>query len=359
MSTKNITIYNIIFFMVFYQGNVFGMNDILTYKLNGGKIGDLLLIYSKCKLLSHQKGIKLYYQPFDMSNCFALHLLEPLLNNELKAQYKSIVEVKRVEDIDNCQERPALFVTTLYTLPYDIYEKSVRDEVFGRELKNALRPLIPVKKLYVPENYISVAVHIRKPFGPERPPALDELYDSANLAIALPRDISQDSRVDQRFLPCQYYIDQIMLLSELLDNRPIYVKIFTNDEEPENLQAQIKRAVAVKSNIIFSDVNDAKHVNVLDELFAMAQCDCLIKGTSHFSYASQLIGMHALIIEPRHSVILDNKLIVDLVGIMIRSAGHCVLKGIDIRKKQLHFATVYNLVHSMLKFDQTGIVISK
>jgi hypothetical protein len=58
-------------------------------------------------------------------------------------------------------------------------------------------------------------------------------------------------------------------------------------------------------------------MNVIDDYWNMAQFDCLIRAASNFSRSAQLLGDHKIILFPKHAGWIDDKNIVDVVGIAL------------------------------------------
>ena len=58
--------------------------------------------------------------------------------------------------------------------------------------------------------------------------------------------------------------------------------------------------------------------HVIEDYYALAQFDCLIRGTSHFPWAAQLLGEHTIIFCPVGGYWNHDKIIIDKVVITLR-----------------------------------------
>ncbi len=218
------------------------------------------------------------------------------------------------------------------------------DEKFFSSLKVLLKTREPLETVTIPGDAISVAVHVRKGGGYDQMYKSDQIYATSlnlnhyrncfsnknNVAVddllRSLRDktitkvsVSENPNVvgyidivrPLKHPPDQYYIDQIKAIAALF-KLPLFVYIFTDDQHPENIVAQYKKALN-NDNIIFAcrPEENNHYSNVLTDLYAMSKFDCLIRAYSSFSQMSQLIGNHKLVISPIYAVWNENQLIID------------------------------------------------
>jgi len=142
--------------------------------------------------------------------------------------------------------------------------------------------------------------------SPEEPTNITGSYEDINVPLRLP--------------PEQYYIDQIKMLSKILNDPPLFVYIFTDDANPKRIVNKFNE-VLQKPNITFAcrEQGNRYDTNILEDFFAMIKFDCLIRPHSHFSMSAQLIGNHKIVIYPRIGVWYGNKLVINDIGIAIRT----------------------------------------
>ena len=81
----------------------------------------------------------------------------------------------------------------------------------------------------------------------------------------------------------------------------------------------IAKAVS-KENITFDCRKEGNYHahNVVEDMAAMAQYDCLIRSGSNYPQISQLMGNHRIVIYPKSCRWIGKNLIIDDVGIFTR-----------------------------------------
>ncbi|MCX5925451.1 MAG: hypothetical protein NT124_04145 [Candidatus Dependentiae bacterium] len=107
----------------------------------------------------------------------------------------------------------------------------------------------------------------------------------------------------------------------------LYVYLFTASSQSLHLKQKYMDALADRKNIVFDSRESGNdHMNsILDDLYSMADFDCLIRPQSGFSKTAQLLGDHKLIIYPTEARWDDNlkEVIVDNVEFYIKDPGWC------------------------------------
>jgi hypothetical protein len=265
------------------------------------RLGDRLLAYAHMKYFSYIHNIKLLYRPFPYAEQFMLSINQEQYSENMKTLFNKIVLLDRphqgqIECVDTLYEVP-WFVPYAYEgwWAQAAFEVDWGDPDFIQQLRQDLMPRDPavLTAVQLPADRITVAVHVRNGGG---------------------HDIITDDIWSQKFPPESYYSEQIQTLFEMFNNQPLYVHIFTDDQDPCALAKRLAEA-ADKPNIEFGyrkngNMHDA---NVLEDFFGMARCDCIIMPASNFSYMASRIGNHRVIIMPAHHRWEDGKLIIDLV----------------------------------------------
>jgi hypothetical protein len=286
--------------------------------------------YAKAKWLSYTYKVPLLYQPFSHSDQLQLDRAEPIKLNLYIGRYEQNVAVH-----PSMHLQPNNSISTLYVslarkgdqiMGGDVFFKIISsDAVFKTLIQQMLTPSKKVKPLALPKNRITVAVHVRKGSGPDTKPSSKQFYDTAHyFALPLTHFTEQerkfsDRRCPHRFLPDQFYVDQIILLSELLDDQPLYVYLFTDDKNPDELAKKYAEKIK-KPNITFAHHpanNPNKIGDVLTDYYNMAQFDCLIRPGSNFSRAIQLFGNHKLVIYPQEARWHADAIVADGIDIMV------------------------------------------
>ena len=337
------------------------------------RFGDQIIIYSKAKWLSYKYKIPFLLVPFEKSNKLNLFYEEkhcsklayycyPILYTIFGHYVKVRTENDLTKVLKTNSKLPTLFISRIGTKLHEhletdieynnntawfsslLYELMIQNSDFAKDLKNMLQPKDKIEKLTLPKDKITVAVHLRKGggFDPELKSAqyyntseyeteYEEINISKNNTSNIKRIVESTTKIDDRILaltkksfsdqcwpekfpPEQYYVEQIKKLSNLFNNKPIYIHIFTDDKNPNKLKKQIKKSVNLP-NVEFT--YNKQNKNILQDYSAMTQFDCLIRSMSGFAYLSQLLGNHKIIIYPIHLTWINSDLlIVDKVGII-------------------------------------------
>lgn len=313
--------YLITIFLYFFCGITYTQNA-LTYERSGGRLGDQLLYYAKRKILERDFNLILYECSFPFSDKFILHGAEKRFNRHIAQQYKRKVKIQNALQIkNNSSQKKTLYIANFYTRTENHFKRMWRDPEYAQEIKKMLSPTIAIHKLDLPKDKICVAVHIRKGSGPDQPLASVQLYSGHHGQVSYHHTNKRpphysDKRWPTKFPPDQYYIDQIKKLSEMLNDQPLYVYLFTDHKNPQQLCNLYKNKIG-KNNITFDYSRKSNYQNrIIDDLFNMAEFDCLIRSSSHFSQSAQLIGNHIIVFFPKHVIWKDKTLIIDKVGIL-------------------------------------------
>jgi len=344
-------------------------NNAITYKLSG-RFGDNILQYSRAKWLSFKYNIPLLYKPFKHSDKLAMHHLEKTTYTpEIEKQFKHIINLKSDFHINiNTNTAHTLFIKgniqQSTKIPYNIillYEYMIQHPQFGEELKKMLQPTIPLSTINLPADQVAVAVHVRKGSGSDKPLISPQEYSNHEHLITYQEQLMEkgyffaDQNWPTKFPPEQYYIDQIKKLSSLLNDVPLFVYIFTDDQNPQEIAERFKKAIK-KPNITFAykennTFNYRDHV--IEDYYNMAQFDCLIRSSSHFAFAAQLLGNHKIIIYPQHAQWIGDKIVVDKIGIILREPYINKVKYFSLDKIPLKYkkklATYINVKNLYLK----------
>jgi hypothetical protein len=191
-----------------------------------------------------------------------------------------------------------------------------RDEKFLTELRKMVQPAVEIQEVSCPKDKITVAVHVRKGGGYDRPLFTEKVQTDPWL---IPTTNYHDVIFPKRFPPDQFYIDQIKTISKMFQNKPLYVHIFTDSKTPGEIVQKYKKEVGL-SNITFAcrETENFYDKNVLEDLLSMAKFDCLIRPESYFSRMAEKIGAHKVVIYPKSFVWKNRDLTIDKVQIIKR-----------------------------------------
>ena len=300
----------------------------ISYKLNGGRLGDCIYSFCLAKWLAYKYETKFYYVPFEHADAFSLGLYEEQLTQTIEKTFKKTVLIRTEEalayQLKKTKKKTLFYIDFLATIdaPQDIKEADPlmenivatnwlflfmkQHQAFDAEIKRDLEFRQRPQDITLPDGMISVAVHVRKGGGFDRPLTSCQYAHDQKSECIRECQLSTDA-IDRilplKFPPEQYYVDQIIKVSDMLNNQPIFACIFTDDPEPERLIERFKQRIN-RPNILFASAHNGHNVfqhNVLDDVYQMSRFDCLIKTDSHFAWIAQLIGAHKICVYPQWS----------------------------------------------------------
>lgn len=297
----------------------------ITYNFSGGRFGDNLLSYIIGKYFSWKYKLPLLYRPFNYSNNLKLHIYEtPIATIDLK-------RFSGTENIDHYSSAwQGVYTADFYSNGPDwkntkelvMYIKNNSD--LQNEIKRMVAPINPIS-FYLPENMISVAVHVRRGGGFDRP-----LLSGTGIEHKVDRSQYADGNHPLKFPPDEFYLNQIQFLYRLHEERPLYVYIFTDDKNPADLTARYKAAIN-RHNVTFDyyRIYEPFNYHLIHDLFFMKEFDCLIRPESSLSIVAQIIGDHKIVLSPSKSHWEDNDLIIDQVLCTYKKNGQFVEHSIE------------------------------
>lgn len=291
----------------------------ITYGLSGGRFGNNILSLLKSLSVSLKYNLPLRYKKFEYSDQLMLdQLIEPL-NTQMYC-----IRCKDEKDLLLPRRNSCLYDFSYYAHAADWsdwdqgYFPLKVDPIFLTKARELIKPKYPLQLIPLPQDRITVAVHIRRGGG----------YDTPLLAAEeIPtKPVNKRNYVDYAFplifLPDQFYIEQIRNISELYNDQPMYIYIFTDDKNPERFIDLFKKTYA-KPNIVFDYRKGNYHnKNVLEDFFSIQQFDCLIRSDSTFAKSTQILGNFEVVIYPENASWQQKghkySLIVDKVAMVIK-----------------------------------------
>ena len=287
------------------QGAVIGYDP-----RDAGRTGDELIQVAKALWVSHLFNQPFISSPFKYSDKLMLHLAD---DESAKSAVASLAKVKVKDEKALDLKRPVLYQVSYYfkatfwekILEVTTWKGLFDNEEFLKKLRTYVAPSFFIKPIAIPKDHISVAVHVRKGGGIDHP-----LYsDKTRRGFA-------DQLWPVKFPPESYYIKQIQQISVLLHDQALYVHIFTDDKNPNQIVERFKKAVN-KKNITYGCRENANFhdSNVLEDLFNMTLFDCLIRGGSNYGQAAHLLGDYKIAIFAKDARWHGNQMHID-VGII-------------------------------------------
>lgn len=284
----------------------------ITFELNGGRFGDNLSTYCKAKVFSYKYDIPLLYKPFEYSDQLTLHLKETKFTQKLATHFDAIIPVKTEDDIKKNKNKNVLLVTNFYTPAPGLYEYGFTNPIQAHDIKNLLTPINPPPSIEKNNNEITIALHVRKGGGFDAPLASEQTTKKA-IQYA-------DQQWPTKFPPDQFYIEQLRLIKKLIaSEKNMIVYLFTDDPDPNRLAQKYQEQLKdLNLEFRYRTTGNSHNANVVEDFYLMSQCDCLIRSTSLLARASQILGNHEIILYPIQGYWIEDTLIINPVGIIIR-----------------------------------------
>ena len=265
----------------------------ITYSFSGGRFGDNLIAFSHAAWLAYTMDLGFVYKPFPYSDRLRMGI-DP--------------DLKREEELKNYEERRLLsaeeylnFLTEvsqgsrdqkiLYNLMY--FSESLHeydhngwlaqyikvdwnDPGFKTFLQKMISPLTNVPQKPVDETRIQVALHVRKGGGFDPP-----LWELSSVLKGPPET---------------YYEKALAILADLL-KKPLYVFIFTDHQQPREIQARFEQKFSGKDIVFNSDLTPQ---DVVEDFFALGEFEYLICPDSSYSKMAAYLFPYKGVLFPAH-----------------------------------------------------------
>lgn len=328
----------------------------ITYSIEKWRrLGDAITTVCKALYFAKACNLPVYFCDFPYFDQFALSISAPMLTSEIVKNYSKVVPITTQAELSKQLEstEPILFECQFLSETPPMYSVTREYPEFEELIKKAFTPLIDIPQLAKPPAVVTVALHVRKGGGFDKPLGSKQEYGPNHKlpkGFYIKKNSPQGSHMDawpikwptgpvflevvKNYIykkinysdyiwpikfPCdQYYIDQLKELSAMLPGKNLLIYIFTDDPEPEKIMERYSVQLKDYPRIIFSyRTKDNHHTkNVIEDLFSITQCDCLISASSSFATAAQLLGNHQVLIFPLTAITLKNKIIINKVGII-------------------------------------------
>ncbi len=337
------------------------------------RLGDTITSYCIAQWLSYKYDIPLFAPSFDRSKAFSFDEVDPLLQQKITTMFESVniesendlIKILRTESLPKLL---TISYSTIFHYPGELIANFNWPDIWTsmyyyfrahptieKKVRQGVMLKTPIKSIDLPDNMISVAVHVRSGSGPDTPPASIQYLDEWEKITKNKKSkdfipYSSDLHFPLKLPPEQFYVNQIIKLSYLLGHAPLFVRIFTDNKHPQKIVDRFKQRINLK-NITFAceesggEERSWKKSSIIDDVYNMAQFDCLIKAESGFALTSQFIGNHKLIIYPQNSKIYSRS---DLNQVMIDVDDVSIIFH-DPNKKTTNFQSFNNIHESHQK----------
>src|SRR5579863_2590901 len=157
---KSFFLYIVLIVSLNYSANIVSnirkqdQSSAITWYKNNGRFGDQLISYSRAQWLSHKFNIPLLYVPFNYSDQLMIHEQEIIYSEKSKQLFSHIVHLPTEFNFDLIPDNNTLYIS-YWKINVDI---DWNDNVFIKKLKNNICPRSTLKKVTIPDGYISIAV---------------------------------------------------------------------------------------------------------------------------------------------------------------------------------------------------------
>jgi|GEM_PF-4318103 len=284
----------------------------VSYHIPKGRLGDKLLGVAHAAWFAHVLKLPLVYKAYpyfdqlqiddDTSLLRELPAVGHKLTLQTPADYLQFYEVvSRGDSFEDTlievpfyPESPYLFVNHTYQPQFtqiDWY-----DVEFLATLRKWFAPKIPVVKLDLPADRVTVALHYRT----------GENYDRKKWQNAFPLKGPPDS----------YYIDCLNYLIGI-EKRPLYVYIFTDSLEPQRVAAKFQQLFPAIEFACRTDVPAEEAV--LEDFFRLEGFECLIRPDSHFSVIAGHLFNYRIMMSPSRFQVRKEEFVIDQIQIEVKT----------------------------------------
>lgn len=293
----------------------------VTYQTNEytseGRFGDHLHQFTFARWAAYKNNMPLLYCPFRYSDQLMLAVNHERYTPSCESRFAKKHLMAHHEVIYNLDKS----VDTLYNFGnLSLFDKPYWcDPEFAEVMRKDLAPRYPLA--FSPDrSKISVAVHFRRGGGFDGPLISEQLIPEKQVDACRERLINppckgwmnkwwtnqggkrapySDVLFPAKFLPVDYYTQQIKVVAKMFEGLPLVVYILTDDANTKKVIKEFQDGlVGVNAVVKIREEGNRHDANVVEDFFAMMACDCLIRNVSHMSLWPALIGEHALVISP-------------------------------------------------------------
>lgn len=252
-----------------------------------GRLGNSLWNYCHAKWVAYNTGLPFYFREFKYFKEFEFSRQEKNLKTKKTRKTVSVNGKNYKIVARQNQHRNALLIVpfVFFQDPWKTFNQIIqgykKNKPFVEELRKKIKPVQPIKEIQKPSNMIHVALHIRK--GGGYPADLEGIH----------------KRFPLKFPPDSFYIEQLVKLSFMLNHPPMYVYIFTDDQNPQSLAQKFMNTINLP-NITYDyrKTENTHNLNVIEDLFNIASFEYLIRPDSSYTRIAEIIGNHKICILP-------------------------------------------------------------
>lgn len=313
----------LLFVSIFYVFSCFAYGNRFDTRLNyrekkatlflinpGDRLGDHLINYIRAKWIAFQNNIPLYVNEEKYFHNFNIFEKDQYFNKLPIKQSVYIDSLVSLIPIKTLEKDINLIIDHVHYCPKGGYEWKDLQELknnskFLKVIKQVLTPKIPLDIIYPPKDIKSVAIHVRKGGGYDNKLLSQQYYIQNSNNKKMVQNIAHpgchpigapaDMRFPTRFIPEIFYAKALKYLSNSLRNPALYVFIFTDDHNPQELCSRLSTHIGL-DNIILDCRNAPQALDqnvVYSDLFSFKNFNYLIRPSgSHFSLMADFLSNH-------------------------------------------------------------------
>lgn len=295
----------------------------LTYGFSGGRFGDNLIAFSHAAWLAYSMDIPLVYKPFPYSYRLKMDI-DPSIKREAEYQQceqKQLLTAQDYLDFLAAMQHDTTQKKVLYTLRYFPessyeYDQNVglaqyikvdwEDPGFKNFLKKMISPITVGPRKNVDSSKTTVALHVRKGGGFD--PQGWEIYS----ALKAPPD--------------HFYDSALNMLATML-KKPLYVFIFTDHQQPKEIQQRFEEKFK-DSDIVFS--SDVAPQDLVHDFFAFEGFDYIIRPDSNYSVMATHLFSYKGMVCPAHYIRpTENTVHIDRIRVKLNPNTGLINKSLE------------------------------
>lgn len=270
-------------------------NTAITYGFSGGRFGDNLIAFSHAAWLAYSMKIPLVYRPFPYSDRLQMNV-DSLLHREKEYQHyqeqqllTTVDYLNFLTDMQNdITQKNVLYILRYFPESAYEYDQNVglaqyikvdwEDPGFKAFLQKMISPIREGPRKNIDSTRTSVALHVRKGGG------FDPQGWELSSALKAPPD--------------SFYESALSMLAGML-KKPLYVFIFTDDQQPKEIQKHFEEKFK-NSDILFA--SDYAPEDPIDDFFAFNGFDYMIRPDSNYSVMAGHLFSYRGILLPSHYI---------------------------------------------------------
>ena len=170
--------------LLFIQLSLHGISSMVTTESGvAGRFGDQLLLYCKGKFQAKRLGLPFFSKEFPNSHLLVLYDKEQHYIMATERQFRQKRKINYERGMQTYIEQDTLYEAQFFGHS-DFLEDIARDKDLIMHLRQMIRPKNLTKEFKLPSDIVTVAVHVRKGGGYDKPLLSRQYYSQEELNLA-------------------------------------------------------------------------------------------------------------------------------------------------------------------------------